>query len=822
MHMRTLKTPFVYISSMRKYVVALLALVAAGSPVLAQDSTPGACTTPDSVAVLGNSRVPDATVRTAAGLNPRTTLNFRDVQRAIKALFGTGQFEDVQIVCSVPPATPRTTMSIVVRERPVLSSYTVTGADRISAKDVRERLTLATGKPLDPSALALAVERADSLYESKGYYLARVRVDTIREADNKVKIAFTVEEGRRLAISGLNVTGNLRVPADDIAGAMQSRPEGFFWFRKGEFDDSKYAADLSERLPQLYASRGFIDFRILSDSLIIDREAGKAVIDIAVSEGPRYRIGSFEVLGNKRFSTPEVEQYYPFTDQTRTLTERATGLIRGTYRNPPNTFDAGKWEAAEQKLRDAYNDEGYIYARIRPIVERLPAGDSVRVVNLRWEIEESSPAIVNRIDIVGNDFTYESCIREQVVLAPGQVFNRNYLLRSYQNISNMNFFEAPMPAPETRPVGEQGDVDIVFHVKEKRTGNVNFGASTGQGTGIGGFIGLDQPNLLGRCKRAQLQYQFGRYINDFNATYTDPNINQTRISGSLTAYHTASRYTIADLGRTVRTGAQVQVGFPVPNSLYSRLLVSYGGEGVSYGGEGLLSTVENRCDNCFRSTLGLTASHDTRLGLPFAAEGGSQTFNAQFNGGPLGGTASFQRYTTELKSYAPIGGIGVASLGSAPMTFVLGLTARAGAVFGDPGPFFYSQSFAVGGTQYGEQLRGYEEFSITPAGYNQSAEGGSGVQRQSFGNAFFTGTAELGLRVSQGLYLNTFFEGGNVWDRPRQFDPTRLFRSFGFGAALVSPLGPIGVDLGYGLDRLDEFGRPAPGWKFHFKIGQFF
>ena len=806
---------------MQKYVVSLLALVAAGTPVLAQDSAPGACTTPDSIAVAGNSRVTDAAVRTAAGISPRATLNYRDVQRSIKALFATGQFDDVQVECLVPPAVSKTTLSIIVRERPVLTSYAVTGASRVSSKDVRDRLTLVAGKPLDPSALALAVERADSLYESKGYYLARVSVDTIREADNKVKIAFRVEEGRRLAVSGLNVNGNRSVPADDIAGAMLSKPEGFYWFRKGEFDDTKFASDLSERIPQLYAGRGFIDFRILSDSLIIDREAGKAVIDLTVSEGPRYKIGTFETLGNKRFSSAEIQQYYPFTNEAQTLAQRATGIVRRSYRNPPNTFDAGKWEAAEQKLRDAYNDEGYIYARIRPVVERQPGADTVRVVNLRWEIDEASPAIVNRIDIEGNDFTYESCIREQVVLAPGQVFNRNFLLRSYQNISNLNFFEAPMPAPETRPVGENGDVDIVFRVKEKRTGNVNFGASTGQGTGIGGFIGLDQPNLLGRCKRAQLQYQFGRYINDFNATYTDPNINQTRISGSLTAYHTASRYTIADLGRTVRTGAQVQVGFPVPQSLYSRLLLSYGGEGVSYGGEGLLSTVENRCDNCFRSTLGLTASHDTRLGLPFPAEGGSQTFNAQFNGGPLGGTASFQRYTTELKSYAPIGGIGVASLGSAPMTFVLGLTARAGAVFGDPGPFFYSQSFALGGTQYGEQLRGYEEFSITPSGFNQFAEGGS-AQRQSFGNAFFTGTGELGLRVNQSLYLNTFFEGGNVWDRPSQFDPTRLFRSFGFGAAIVSPLGPIGIDLGYGLDRLDVDGRPAPGWKFHFKLGQFF
>lgn len=808
---------------MQKLGFAMLAFCAAGSSASAQASAVGACTTPDTVVVAGNVRVTDATVRATAALYPRVALNFRDVQRAIKALFATGQFEDVQVVCTVPPLSPRVSLAIRVRERPLLSAYRVSGAERVDAGDVRDRLSLVVGKPLDPSAVARAVERADSLYESKGYYLARIIVDSTVAAD-KISIAFRVEEGRRLAISGLNVNGNRGVSAEDIMGVMQSRPEGLLWFRRGEFDDTKYAADLAERIPSLYSSRGYIDFRILKDSLIIDREAGKAVIDLTVSEGPRYRIGSFEVLGNKRFSTDEVRVYYPFGNEAETITQRAVGLVRRSYRNPPNTFDAGRWEAAEQKLRDAYNDEGYIYARIRPIVERQGTGDSARVVNLRWEIEEASPAIVNRIDIVGNDFTYESCIREQVVLAPGQVFNRNFLLRSYQNISNLNFFEAPMPAPETRPSGEQGDVDIIFRVKEKRTGNVNFGASTGQGTGIGGFIGLDQPNLLGRCKRAQLQYQFGRYINDFNATYTDPNIYQTRISGSVTAYHTASRFTLADLGRTVRTGGQVQIGLPVPQSLYSRLLLSYGGERVRYGGGGLLGTIADQCDNCFRSTLGLTASHDTRLGLPFAAEGGSQTLTAQFNGGPLGGTASFQRYTTELKSYAPIGAIGGTALGSQPMTFVIGLSARAGALFGNPGPFFYSQSFSLGGTQYGEPLRGYDEFSITPQGFDASTEGGQGggARRESFGNAFFTGTAELGLRVNQSLYVNSFFEGGNVWNSPREFNPTRLFRGAGFGAAIVSPLGPIGIDLGYGFDRLDAAGRSAPGWKLHFKLGQFF
>ena len=267
--------------------------------------------------------------------------------------------------------------------------------------------------------------------------------------------------------------------------------------------------------------------------------------------------------------------------------------------------------------------------------------------------------------------------------------------------------------------------------------------------------------------------------------------------------------------------SQSGFGFPVPQSIYTRLFVSYGGEKVKYDSQGLLGTVADACKNCFRSTLGFTAQHDTRTGLPFPADRGLQSFNAQFNGGPLGGTAAFQRYTTELRSYAPIGRIGGSLLGGEPMMFIVGLSARSGAVFGNTGPFFYSQAFSVGGTQYGEALRGYDEFSITPNGFNPNADQ-TQASRSSFGNAFFVGTGELGLRVNQSLYLNTFFEGGNVWAKPREFDPTRLFRSAGFGIATLSPLGPLGVDIGYGFDKIDTQGRPAPGWKLHFKLGQFF
>ena len=812
-----------YISGMQRLSSLLLFTFLIGSTQAFAQEPVGPCSFPDAIDIRGNSRVTAEQIRGTMGIVPRTQVAYTDVQRAIRALFGTGQFDDVTLDCVISPEQ-QATLVVNVRERPILADFSIVGTDRVSHRDVSERLDIPVGVPLDPSRLALALARADSLYESRGYYLATVTPETTVVENGRIRIRYVVNEGRRLAISGIRIIGNQQVSTDDLIGAMKTKPEGFLFTRRGEFNELEYAQDLNQRIPELYGSRGFIDFRILSDTLIVDRDIGKGLIELQVTEGPRYLVGGFEILGNRRFPTDALRSFYPFEGGGPTLAERTARLIRRGQRNPPNTFDESRWEQAHERVMEAYSNEGYIYARVQPVVERVPGEGPVRTVNLRWEIEEATPAIINRIDIAGNDYTSETCIRQQLVLIPGQVFNRAALIRSYQNISNLNFFETPLPAPDTRPAGEEGDVDIVFNVKEKRTGNLNFGASMGQGTGLGGFIGVDQPNLFGRCKRAQINWQFGRYINDFQGTYSDPNIRQTRISGAITGYHTRARFRIADLGQSTRTGGQLQFGFPVPRSFYSRIFVSYGGESVSYRDENetLLGSVAGAtCRSCFRSTLGLTGTHDTRVGLPFPTDGGLLTLTSQFNGGPLGGTADFQRYTTELHSYAPLARFGNPVFTGQPIELVLGLKARAGSVFGDVGPFFYSQAFTVGGTQFGEQLRGYEEFAITPDGFDPVA-GAAAARRGSFGNAFFTGTAEVGLRVSQMLYLHSFFEGGNVWAHPRAFNPTRLFRSVGVGAAVISPLGPLGLDLGYALDRYDVQGRRDPGWKLHFKLGQMF
>ena len=806
---------------LRSLMQAAALVVVASAPAWSQQSggnvpVTGPCATPDSVVFHGNQRISETMLRGDAGISPGVALSSGVLQRAIKNLFATGQFDDVATSCNIG-TNGKAILTFDMKERPVLSDVDVTGPDRLSINTVRDRVDLLVGRPVDPNQVARSVARIDSLYEAEGYPLVTVKVDTT-VVNGQLRLTFRVTEGSRLAVSAIDVQGNRALSDKKVVDAMQTKPEGFWWWRKGEYDADKLAGDVTERIPQAYGQNGFIDMQVQKDTVVVDRGRGKAQVNIGVSEGPQYRVGEFEVVGAKVFSSDQIARFYPFGEHSKSLTETVKGVFRRKD-SGNEVFDKSRWDDATQKVQEAYANEGYIYAQVRPVIDRVRVGkDSVPMVNLRWEIDERSPAIVNRVEIMGNDITAENCIRDQILVVPGDVFNRDLLIRSYQSIANLGFFETPLPAPETRP-NEKGDVDIVFHLKEKRTGNVNFGASVGQGVGVGGFIGFEQPNLFGMCKKGSLQWQFGQYINDFNLAYTDPRIKESRISGTINLYDSQSRYIIANLGRSKRIGGQLQFGLPVRGSRYTVLYMNYGGERVSYGGTGLVSTIT--CNNCFRSSVGATLTRDTRIDLPFPSAGTTQSITAQFNGGPLGGSASFQRYTAEMRSYATLASFGGGALGSSPIKLVAGLSTRMGGVFGDPGPFFVSQAFSLGGVQYGEPLRGYEEFSITPNGYIPQTSSYTAT-RASFGNAFYTQSAELGVRFNQMLYLDAFYDAGNLWARPRDFNPTRLFRGVGVGGSIVTPLGPLGVDLGYGLDRINAQGLRDPKWQVHFKFGQIF
>ncbi len=793
-------------------------LLTAARGLSAQDSTTAPPPQIDSIAVEGNQRLTASQIISTAGIVPRSVVNYRDVQRAITALFRTGQFDDVAVDQRF--VNGKLILALTVKERPLLEKWSVRGAVRVAEGDVRERVKLIEGRPLDRAAVAHGRAGIDSLYKRQGYYTATVKVNELPQANGKVRIVYDIDEGNRVAISQVVVDSNTKYTDAQIVSHMASRPEGFWWFRKGEYDERKVEDDVRDRLPRFYADNGYIDFQVLHDTLVADSTGGKAVLHLTVDEGPIYRVGTFDISGNRRFSTEELMQLYPFGGAAASKpADSAAAPAAPVASGQP--FSQADWDAATGKVQDAYANNGYIRAQVEPVQRRRTGPDGQPIVDLGWTIQENQIATVNKINIVGNDVTHERVIRSAIVLLPGAVFSKDLLIRSYQNVSNLGYFQQPMAPPAVDPVPGSPDVDITFRVEEKRTGNINFGASLGQGTGVGGFLGLEEPNLFGRGKRGRLQWQFGTNINDFTLSYSDPAIKESLLSGTVAIYDSRQRYTIKDLGQRRQIGGSIQLGLPFFGSRYTRLFGTYGLQRIRYS-EGSEDIQKNFvCNNCTRSTLGTTLLRDTRVGLPFATGGSQTTLTGELNGGFLGGTGHYQKVEAEGRWYAPLGTLGGSgNQFGGGVQFVLGLTAKSGFVFGDAHNFF-TELYTLGGVQFGVPLRGYTECSVTPNGYDASA-GGSSCSPAAFGKSYASFTVEAGARVSQALYVSTFLDAGNVYRTARQYDPTRLYRGAGVGVALVSPLGPIGVDLAYGFDRIDATGKPNPGWQLHFKIGNFF
>ena len=784
--------------------LAIALLIGAGNASAQEAVSPPV----DSVLVVGAVRNTSRQVISFSGIQVGQPATYRGIQRAIQGLFATGQFDDVRV--DQRQIGDKLLLILVVQERPLLQRWALRGVEKLEEGAVRRKISLPEGRPLDRAAMERSRHAIDSVYRKRGYYAVQVKAIELPQENNQVRVVFDVVEGPRVVVGQVVIDGNTKFKDQDIVKGMTTRPEGFWWFRKGEYNEERVEDDIRTSIPNWYADRGHVDLRVLSDTLVADSVPGKAIIRIAVEEGPAYKVGRFEVSGNRRFSTEEVSTFFPF----------GKAVVAGSGIAIGDPFSRSAWASATERLSTLYQNNGYIYSSVTPEEVRRIGPDSVPYVDLKWSIREGQPAVINRIIILGNDVTHERVIREAIVLVPGQTFNRDGMIRSYENVSNLNFFQQPMTPPSIEQAENGVDVDLVFRVVEKRTGNINFGASVGQGVGVGGFIGLEEPNLFGKAKRGKLQWQFGRNINDFNLSYTDPAIFETRTSGTISLFNSRRRYTIGDLGRQRQRGYQLQFGFPLFGSRYTRVFLSNGVQQIRYSDAAADISRAFACDNCTRSSIGVSVARDTRIGLPFAVAGSSVTVSGEQNGGILGGTGDYQKIDLEGRWYTPLGRLGGGDQFGGGVQFTLGLTAKSGFIIGDPGPF-YTELYSMGGVQFGIPLRGYEEFGITPAGFDASA-GGSQARPESFGKAYAAFTVEAGARISQALYANIFTDAGNVYRRMREYNPSRLFRSVGFGVAIISPLGPIGLDVGYGLDKTDLLGKPKPGWQLHFRLGNFF
>jgi outer membrane protein insertion porin family len=764
----------------------------------------------DSVEVEGADRVEAENIAAVFGVRSGDEITYRDVQRGMKDLLSTGQFRDITVRARGVGPEP-IVLVIQLVEEALVRRIEINGLENASPSEVRDTASLETGLPLNRQRILDAKAFIRTELASEGIPFAEIveRVVPVDGDNNEVDLIFDVTEGQRVTIAQVDFLGNETMTDAALRGSMSTKPEGFWWFSPGSFNEIDYRLDLDQSVPAMYRSRGFLDAQVISDTLLIDPSTGKARIEITVEEGDQYRLNSFRVNGNSVFTEEQLEVMF-LEPRGGILSMLGIGGSEQTNATG-DVFDAEAFNGARDRALQQYYNQGYLYAAINPVVERLdPEDGGPPLIDASWEVIEGNPAIVNRVSIIGNEYTYEWVIRNQLTVIPGDVYSQDRVLQSYQSISSLGFFEVPMPPPDILP-NETGDVDITFTVEEKQTGSINFGTSVGGGVGLSGFIGYEQPNLFGQAKSGSLRWDFGRYINSFEVAYADPALFQSLVSGRITLFNSRDRFFQFSSGRRRRIGANVRFGFPLRSSLFTRVFVGYGISRTKYE---LFNDVD---DNSLfgrppgvQSQLSVGVTRQTMDHPIFPTTGSRQNVTVELNGGALGGDGQFTRLLTDATWWVPAGTIG-GDAGAGGIRLALGLTFRAGAVFGNVEAFPFDR-FWMGGVQFGEQLRGYDETSITPLGhFPERSTAIADIDR--LGNAFLSLTAEYAIRLTGQISMSFFYDAGNVWQKPSQFDPGQMYRGAGAGVQLVTPFGPIGLDYAYAFDKL------VPGWQFHFRMG---
>ncbi len=764
----------------------------------------------DSIAVVGNQRLSDAEIVERSQLQAGTTIRYPDIQSAIHSLFATGDFSDVGV--RVSRGEP-VILYVRVEERPYVFQYEFRGLEHVSSSTVRDTAGLPAEGPLRPAAIRRAISTIQDRLAARGFPRASVDTSLAPMGGDLPGYRFTlhVEEGPRLSVAEIRFEGNEAFTDAELRGALSTGEEGFFWFDAGGFRQDQYEEDLTQNLPDFYASHGYIDMAVVGDTVMVDPETGKGIVEVEVQEGQRYRLGSFEVEGNSRFPAAELRSLYP------PAAELEDGAAADSA---PPTFDLVGFRSAADEVSSMYRNNGFLRINVATSVEKVPRSDTASgppMVRAAWNVQEGEPSYIRTVRIVGNTRTHDRIIRDRLTVVPGDVYSQQRLINSIQRIMGMGFFER-IPPQEAVSIQnrEDGDVDITLRVQEKQTGNLNFGMSAAAISGLAGFIGYEQPNLFGQAKNVNFRWLFGSRTNDINISYSDPAVLGSDYSTNVNLRRSRDEFRTFSVGTRRQTGGSLELGRPIFDR-WTRAFVGYSLFEDKTTDLNLTGGRRSFVQTGTRSTGSFRLVRDSRNSNRFPTQGSRNLFSLRHTGGPLRGNGDFSKIRVESEWHVPVAQIG-GGLQSNPIQFSGGVTFRGGMVVGD-NPFF-RERFFLGGVQFGEQLRGYEEATVTPEGHIPRNADFSQLRRA--GEAFFTSTAQFGVRVSSQLFLNTFVDAGNVWSRAAAFNPTDLLTGAGVGASLVTPFGPLGIDYAYGFDRRDVLGRPDPGWQLHFKFGRVF
>ncbi|MDH4166870.1 MAG: outer membrane protein assembly factor BamA [Gammaproteobacteria bacterium] len=800
-----------------KLAAVLPAFLLAVPAVLAQTES-GEFTVGD-IRIEGLQRITEGTVYNYLPVNIGDRLDNRRVDEALRALYATGFFRDVEI------RRDGGTLVVAVLERPSIESFTITGNKDIKTEDLEKSLRnvgLSRGKTFNQSTLDEVERFLTDQYFSRGKYAVQVDTKVEEVAGNRVKIAVDIVEGKRSKIRQINIVGNEAFSDDDLLEDFKLRtPNWLSWYKQDDrYSREELSGDI-EKLRSYYLDRGYANMDVETTQVAITPEKDDIFITLNVKEGDVYRISDVKIAGN--LVVPE--------EQLKAL----VAVRRG------DVFSRKMVTATTELMQLRLGQDGYAFAKIDPVPKENPA---TKEIELTFLVDPGNRAYVRNIGFTGSTGINDDVLRREIRQMEGGYLSNAAVDRSKIRLQRLPFIEKV--EVETNPVPGTPDlVDVTYDIKEGLPGQFSGGIGYSESQSIllnGSFV---HSNFMGTGNRVAAEINAGQYSKVFSLSHTDPYTSIDGVSRTVSAaWRSISQFTRSSSDFQTETGTlgldyawpisefqSVRMGlaaqrsdlFTDPNSSAAEALYWVQNNGNTYtqtqsvGIPPIAFTYYGTKFDTFEYSVGW--SFDSRNRAMFADRGGRHRLSASYT--LPGSDIDFVSINYDYLQFIPMGKW---------FTLMFNSEAGYGQALGDTTSMPPYRRFFAGGP---ETVRGFRESRLGP--------------RDSFGNPYggnikFTNQLELLLPMpakwKNSARFSLFVDAGNVFSNDDvafvgrdgvtpvsyEFAFDKLRYSTGVAVQWLAPLGVFRFSYAVPLNEFKgtavEYPDETEG--FQFSIGQAF
>ena len=518
------------------------------APVLAQTAAPAPAAPAavgggvvSQIQVQGAERLEPDTVRSYIKLRPGQPYTRESLDQALKDLYATELFADVQIRDQVG------TLVITVKENPVVNRIVLEGNKRLKEDKIRPEIRLAPRQIFSRSKVRADVARIIELYRRQGRFAATVEPKMVQLDQNRVDVVFEISEGAKSKVRQINIIGNEKFSDGELRSEMATKQSRFFRiFSSGDsYDPDRLAYD-QQKLRQFYLTNGYADFRVASAVAELTPDKRDFIITYVVEEGDRYKFGKVDVVSDIRDLK---------ADQLTKLVPVKTG----------DWYNAKTVEDTVTRMNETAGLLGYAFADVNPDFDR---DKDKLTMSVTFRVADAPRVYVERVDINGNTTTRDKVIRREFRLAEGDAFNSLRVKRSTDRIKSLGYFQENLEV-EQKPGSSPDRVILETNVEEKSTGELQVSAGYSSLERFIVDLSITQRNFMGKGQELRAGVSYSKYSKSVNLGFTEPYLFDRNIALGFDVFrrdYNSFNYIGSNRDTTYQqttTGFQIRTGVPL-------------------------------------------------------------------------------------------------------------------------------------------------------------------------------------------------------------------------------------------------------------------